>query len=465
MYKNKGITMVSLVITIILLIILAGISIQALTNTGLFEAAGQAKKEAKRAQVVEWLDLKLIEEQTYNPTGTAESIINGTKARIEKNKSELEAIGKTVNIEEPKTEEDGEQVDIYFYIQVDKDVFKVEVKGAQFIGEEGKFPPIIKLDSITDTTNSITVQVSTKRNEGGKIEFYIKKEEEKYELRYTATEEEAKGLTYTFSDLEQNKKYSIKIVAVAENKLTAEVSAEKELGKVEDLTDSDIDFTYSPNTWTNGSVKVTAAFKEGKKSDYTLKITDDDPTKADKTTVLGWTNASTGITVSTNKTIYAVLIDNEGQIGAAVSGNVDKIDTVAPTISTALSSTSKGIDSVTLSVGITDTKSGLGKIEWYYGTTNNPTILAGTTKVTDLNGSTAGPTTAQTKTATVTGLSAGTTYFFKVIAYDVAGKTVTSSVINVTTNNPTAADVSYTPIDTSWGVDNVKSALDSLYSR
>ena len=58
-YSN-GITLVSLVITIILLLILAGISIQAITNTGLFEAAGQAKKEAKRAQVVEWLNLKLI---------------------------------------------------------------------------------------------------------------------------------------------------------------------------------------------------------------------------------------------------------------------------------------------------------------------------------------------------------------------------------------------------------------------
>ena len=101
--QKNGITLIALVITIILLLILAGISIQAITKTGLFEAAGQAKKEAKRAQVVEWLNLKLIEEQTYNPTGTAESIINGTKARIEKNKSELEAIGKTVNIEEPKT--------------------------------------------------------------------------------------------------------------------------------------------------------------------------------------------------------------------------------------------------------------------------------------------------------------------------------------------------------------------------
>ena len=58
--KNQGITIVALVITIIILLILAGISIQAITNTGLFEGASQAKKETKRAQVTEWLNLKLI---------------------------------------------------------------------------------------------------------------------------------------------------------------------------------------------------------------------------------------------------------------------------------------------------------------------------------------------------------------------------------------------------------------------
>ena len=37
--ENKGITLVALVITIIILLILTTISIQALTNTGLFESA------------------------------------------------------------------------------------------------------------------------------------------------------------------------------------------------------------------------------------------------------------------------------------------------------------------------------------------------------------------------------------------------------------------------------------------
>ena len=90
---------------------------------------------------------------------------------------------------------------------------------------------------------------------------------------------------------------------------------------------------------------------------------------------------------------------------------------------------------------------------------------AETTSVTNLNGSATGPTTAQTKTYTVTGLSLGTTYYFKAIVYDVAGNQVSSTVISAKTANPTAGDISYTPSDSSWKVDNVKSALDALYSR
>jgi Tfp pilus assembly protein PilE len=39
----KGITLVALVITIVILLILAGISIQAITNTGLFEKSNRRK--------------------------------------------------------------------------------------------------------------------------------------------------------------------------------------------------------------------------------------------------------------------------------------------------------------------------------------------------------------------------------------------------------------------------------------
>ena len=48
--KSKGITLVALVITIILLLILSGISISALTNTGIFQKAKDAKQASKNAE-------------------------------------------------------------------------------------------------------------------------------------------------------------------------------------------------------------------------------------------------------------------------------------------------------------------------------------------------------------------------------------------------------------------------------
>lgn len=53
MKKNKGITLVALVITIIILLILAGISIMTLTQTGVFDKVNLAKQKSEEAQKLE----------------------------------------------------------------------------------------------------------------------------------------------------------------------------------------------------------------------------------------------------------------------------------------------------------------------------------------------------------------------------------------------------------------------------
>lgn len=55
--EMKGITLVALVITVIILLILATISIQTLTNTGLFGKAKEAKKnivKQKKKKKFKW---------------------------------------------------------------------------------------------------------------------------------------------------------------------------------------------------------------------------------------------------------------------------------------------------------------------------------------------------------------------------------------------------------------------------
>lgn len=197
------------------------ITIQSITNTGLFEGVKEVKKNIERKRIVEWLNSKLDE----TPIIIEESKISNEtivviRQNIEEHKNEL---GKDVMVEEISNEEDGEQVESYFYTIVDKDIYKVDFTGVKLIGKSGKLFPVINIKSITNTTDSITVQVLTKRNEGGKIEYYIREEnEEDYTLKETTTEE-----IYTYNGLEQDKKYNIKIVAVAENKEAAEVYIDK----------------------------------------------------------------------------------------------------------------------------------------------------------------------------------------------------------------------------------------------
>ena len=389
MYENrsKGITLVALVITIIILLILSTISIQALTHTGLFASVNKAKLETKRSQIAEWLGLRLLEEQMKNPSGTAEEIITETRNSVIENKNELLNMGKEVNIEDTSIEEDGEQVDIYFYVIVDKDVYKVDMVGARFIGEQGKMLPVIKLESLTSTTNSIKIKVRTSRNQGGKLEYYIKAEEDK---NYTLKQTKEDDSEYIFEELEQNKKYNIKVIAKAENGQQAELTVEKTTGNVTELKQGDVEFIYSvdgividKSTWTNKNVTVTAKINSNVDIG-TFKIQ----------TSNGGENWKDGISqlFTENGTMYVILTDGINYGGAATV-NVTNIDTTKPVVTEATATTNS------IKIIATDEASG---IVGYAITTNNTSPTdASYTKI------------ANTKTfeTTVTGKTEGTTYY------------------------------------------------------
>ena len=77
--KENAITLVALVITIIVLLILAGVSIQAISNTGLFENAKKAKEKSIEAQIKEEISLAIqdiqIEETSNAKLFDMESLI------------------------------------------------------------------------------------------------------------------------------------------------------------------------------------------------------------------------------------------------------------------------------------------------------------------------------------------------------------------------------------------------------
>ena len=65
--KQRGITLIALVVTIIVLIILAGVSINMLVgDNGIITQAQNAKEENEKAEIIESIQLEIADKQTEN---------------------------------------------------------------------------------------------------------------------------------------------------------------------------------------------------------------------------------------------------------------------------------------------------------------------------------------------------------------------------------------------------------------
>ena len=65
--NQRGITLIALVITIIVLLILAGVTIATLTgDNGILAQASRAKQESQKASIIEQIRLDIMEKQTEN---------------------------------------------------------------------------------------------------------------------------------------------------------------------------------------------------------------------------------------------------------------------------------------------------------------------------------------------------------------------------------------------------------------
>jgi hypothetical protein len=309
-----------------------------------------------------------MEAQTTNYNKTASEILEETRQKADSSE-DLKRLGKTVNVDgELSTEEDGQTVPPYFDVIVDNDMYKVSMEEQEFIGEVGKIVPSVDF-SATTTSKSITLKIITKRNQGGTVECYIKGENDSnYGTAQTATDNQ-----YTFDNLEQGKKYKIKVVVTSGNGQKAEKEKEYTTGNIKQLTTSDIIFTYTvdgkaidKSTWTNGTVKVSARMNP--EIDITgLKIqTSKDGKNYEDTDTQTFTE---------NGTMYVILTDGKNYGGSA-GGAVTNIDKTKPTIGNVQgSNTTSNIGTILVS-NIED-EGGSG-INAYYISMNNtkPTTIS-----------------------------------------------------------------------------------------
>ena len=92
--KNKGITLVALVITIIILLILAGISISALTNTGIFGKAKEAKQKSANAELDQNTKLDEYENEidNYLPKKNNNKTVEQSKEKVLSTEKNIELV-------------------------------------------------------------------------------------------------------------------------------------------------------------------------------------------------------------------------------------------------------------------------------------------------------------------------------------------------------------------------------------
>lgn len=304
MKKEKGITLIALIVTIIILIILAGVSISMLIGeNGLLTVA---KTLDERQQIVTWAE-KL---ELYKAPVAIEN----------KGEVTIEAYINYVEDKENIKETDLEKIDEFqYYITVgDKFVFLLQQVDNQdvkitYVGNPMNMPPRIMSMEMSSNSNSITVKVNTIRSEGGEYAYYIKDLDEE---EYGEAKSKSQNSEYTFENLEQNHIYSIKVLISTQHG-SSEKEDSKTTGVIEALTLENTNFIFTPEGWTNEEVKTKI---ETAITGYTLQYSKD---------LKKWENYTEEIISNKNETIYARLTDGNN-IGDYVECQITNIDSTAP---------------------------------------------------------------------------------------------------------------------------------------
>ena len=182
--KENGITLIALVITIIILLILAGVTINwIMGDNSLFDRVELATQETKRAEIIEYLDLTLTDEQITGYKNTVGAIITKTHEKVSENgKNDLKDIAKEVEVMNLETKQINEnEQEYYFFVVADGDIYRVGANGAKYIGrksneqielQEGEIKFVYSDTNLTNKDVIVKID-TTNQLEGAKIVYRI----------------------------------------------------------------------------------------------------------------------------------------------------------------------------------------------------------------------------------------------------------------------------------------------------
>ena len=397
--RENGITLIALVVTIVVLLILAGITISLVFGSnGVIKKAQEANENTKIAQVREQLELAKGPEYIegngkYNPDSyferiEAEGIIGNKDTDIIDNGDGTYEVTTTSGY--------------IFKITLVPSKDNVEDIQIEHIGKVDG-PRIRNLKVTNKTTNSITVEVETANAEGATYTYYYKKDGE---VSWKKAEE-IKEKTYTFSGLESNVIYNIKVRVEKDGK-----AVEKEVSTITgELPEGAVQF--SPVEWKNGQASTTITTSE---TGYTLQYQIGEITEG------SWTNTTSGSVIGNlqhGQIVYGRLFDGTN---GSKTANIDVQDLEEPKVNITVGEITT--NSITVSVGSSDEQ---------WGMPTTPTYNYYIKKSTEGNYQETANYTGTNTSYTFTGLTQGTKYDVKVTTQDKAGNIGTGTLINKTT--------------------------------
>ena len=422
--KNRGVTLISLVVTIIVLLILAGITIGTIfDDNGIIEKAQEAANATEEAAKNDQAAINgLLNEMDSIINGIGGGnvpVIGSINGKITWSTGSatltLTADVEGVTIQYRKNSESNwtnYTSAVPSLLHGDK-VYARGVKGGETVINEKEFKiqdtiaPTVTIANTSSTTNSISATATATDNEAGmgsspQYTFYIKKTAEA-DSAYTQIGSSA-NTSVIKGELEQNTSYTIKVevadVAGNKGQATKEITTGKIADAGEGLTNGAI-IASSP-VWSDGTASITLSTSTGLTIQY------------QKGGINGSWTTGTGVTgLHHRDTIFARLTDGKNYGGEA---SITILDTVIPQdarISLSGTSTTTA-GNVTATVTLKDNESGVNATasKWTYNT-NSGNI--GTNESSYNNNFSSNGQTIQLK-ATTSG-----TYYLHVLTVDNAG--------------------------------------------
>ena len=400
--NNQGITLIALVVTIVVMLILAGITIQTtLGEGGIINLANEAKEQQLIASYKDRIGIVGINwslNKALDDSVTVDGLWQDMQdAKIINNKeTDVEKVDDNGNYIITVPEGYKFQIHINEYDDVEID----------YIGKEDELLPYInEITVISQTTNSVELQVSVSRLNGGTLNYYYKEKSEPDE-NYQLIKGDTTELTVNITGLTEKTTYEIKVEASNENG-TTEKEIEVLIGELKGTIRQ-----KGETVWSNGIA--------------TIHLETDVPNAEIlyQVNTIGEVyktyNEEEGITgLKYGDTVFAVLSDGTN-ITDYTSINIR--DTIVPQqAQISLSdTTAKEGESITATVTHADKESGVAitNCKWVYN-------ITGTSIGTEEGSYTGGNFSSNGQTINLTATTAGT-YYLHVLTVDKAGNKIES---------------------------------------